>query len=169
MAAAILTVPNSITLFRLILFGVFIWLVLQGRLSAAMLTFAIAWGLDALDGYIARRWHQATAFGFIFDKIVDRIILVGGGLVLIATGYLAPLAALLFVKDIISFPAMLWGVSRWQKVSDLGAAGKIFALLQGLAVLWLVLAGTHALLITLPLAIAGVIIGLQYWQRVSRQ
>ncbi len=167
--AAVLTAPNGITLFRLVLFGVFIWLALQARLSAAMLVFAVAWGLDVLDGYIARRWHQATAFGFVFDKVVDRLILVGGGVVLIATGYLAPLIGLLFIKDIICFPAMLWEVARRQKVSDLGMAGKIFALLQGLALLWLVLVGTYSLVITIPLSITGVIIGAQYWQRVRRQ
>lgn len=166
--SAVLTIPNGVTLLRLALTGTCWWLLSRQQLSLALIFFTIAWALDIVDGAIARRFNQATPVGFILDKAVDRTLLIGTAVFLISYGYLPPLALLLFVKDIASLPAMVIELKHQHWISDLGLAGKIFSVLQGLALLWLVLVGTYTLIIVVPLALAGGVIGFRYINRVVR-
>lgn len=167
--AAINTIPNGLTLLRLIMGGISLWLIARHRLGSAMALFTVAWALDAVDGLIARRFNQATSFGFIFDKVVDRTLLIATVIFLMRGGYVPPLAILIFVKDIASLPAMTIELMNRHQISDLGLAGKILTLLQGVAILWLVFVGTHVEVIVLPLAVAGGIVGSRYLHRVVRQ
>lgn len=161
-----LTAANVVTLFRLVLLIIFVALAIQRHITAAVAVFAVAWGLDLIDGYLARHLHQETRVGFILDKVVDRLLLVGGGVVLINQGYLPPLALLLFTKDVAVTPAFYIQIRAHESVRSLGRAGKIMTLLQGAALLWLVFVGTYPLSITLGLGIAGIVVGALYLHRV---
>ena len=71
----IVTVPNLITLIRLACLPVFVWLLL-GRddpLAAGAL-LGVLGGTDWIDGWYARRFHQVSTFGKIFDPVVDRLL-----------------------------------------------------------------------------------------------
>jgi cardiolipin synthase len=81
----ILTVPNLLTLGRLLCLPLFLWLlfVREDRAWAAVL-LAVLGATDWCDGYVARRFHQESNFGRMFDPTVDRILFlvaVGGILV----------------------------------------------------------------------------------------
>jgi CDP-diacylglycerol--glycerol-3-phosphate 3-phosphatidyltransferase len=83
------TLPNALTMLRLLLVPVFAWLlVLHGghdsksRLAAA-LVFAVAAGTDLIDGELARRRHQVTTFGKVADPIADKA-LTGTALLLLS-------------------------------------------------------------------------------------
>lgn len=69
------TVPNAITLVRFLCLPIFLWLlfVQDDRASAAWLLGAIS-ATDWVDGYIARRYHQVSEFGKVFDPTVDRLL-----------------------------------------------------------------------------------------------
>jgi cardiolipin synthase len=70
----ILTIPNVLSILRLLLIGVFVWLVLgAGEDMLAVAVLAVSGITDFLDGYIARRYSQASALGQILDPLVDRI------------------------------------------------------------------------------------------------
>jgi cardiolipin synthase len=58
-----LTVPNCLTLFRLLLVPVVAVVFLSGNAAAALILFAVAGATDLLDGYIARKTNTATRFG----------------------------------------------------------------------------------------------------------
>jgi cardiolipin synthase len=78
----ILTVPNVLTLGRLLCLPVFLWLLFgrEDRAWAAILLAALG-ATDWCDGYIARRYHQESNFGRLFDPTVDRVLFlvaVGG-------------------------------------------------------------------------------------------
>ena len=68
------TVPNAITLFRLLLIPVFVWLYLgREAFVPAFLVYLAAGLLDVLDGRIARRFNMISEFGIMFDPIVDKL------------------------------------------------------------------------------------------------
>ena len=69
------TIPNLITLVRLLLIPVFVRLLFgrDDRGSAAWLLAALG-STDWVDGWIARRFDQVSEFGKIFDPAVDRLM-----------------------------------------------------------------------------------------------
>jgi CDP-diacylglycerol--glycerol-3-phosphate 3-phosphatidyltransferase len=75
----IANIPNILTLLRLLALPVFAYLALSNN-GLLQLLAAIVFGLaaltDWLDGYLARKLHQASEFGATFDPLVDRIFLV---------------------------------------------------------------------------------------------
>lgn len=75
----ILTLPNLVTLVRLLCIPVFLWLLFaqDDHLSAAIL-LAVLGATDWVDGYLARHLHQVSNLGKMFDPVVDRLLLVVG-------------------------------------------------------------------------------------------
>ncbi|MBX6367492.1 MAG: CDP-alcohol phosphatidyltransferase family protein [Rhodospirillales bacterium] len=71
-----MSLPNIITLARLLSVPVTVWLILDGRLSAAFAMFVAAGISDAVDGWIAKRWEQRTELGALLDPIADKTLLV---------------------------------------------------------------------------------------------
>jgi cardiolipin synthase len=68
-----LTVPNVLSISRLLLLPA-ILLLLQSRQTIPALTLmCISWLTDALDGHLARRLNQVTTLGKILDHFVDKI------------------------------------------------------------------------------------------------
>ena len=92
----IVTVPNALSLARLLVLP-FIYLdLVDGRFIRAFVLLVIFAATDWLDGYLARRLDQITRFGTLLDPISDRalFLVVGFGFVL---AELLPLWALLVV------------------------------------------------------------------------
>lgn len=75
----ILTLPNVITLVRLGLLPVFLYLLFgrDNRAAAASLLAALG-ATDWVDGYIARRWAQVSNLGKILDPTADRLLFFVG-------------------------------------------------------------------------------------------
>lgn len=81
----ILTIPNLISLVRLLGVGVFWWVLLglDNVGLAAVFIFVIGW-TDWIDGYLARRLNQVSRLGKALDPIADRLMIfsaVVGGLI----------------------------------------------------------------------------------------
>ena len=98
--AALLTVPNAITLARIVAVPVLAWLMLEGRWQAAFWLFVIAGLSDAVDGIIARWFDQSSVFGAWLDPVADKALLVTG-FVILAVLSLVPawLVALAVLRD----------------------------------------------------------------------
>ena len=73
------TVPNVVTLLRLLCLPLFVWILfgLSSRQAAAWLLGALG-ATDWVDGYLARRLGQTSEFGKKFDPTVDRLLFVVG-------------------------------------------------------------------------------------------
>ncbi|WP_373086436.1 CDP-alcohol phosphatidyltransferase family protein [Sneathiella sp.] len=71
-----LNIPNSITLVRMILVPVIVWLILAEQMYAAFIVFAIAGVSDALDGMIAKQFNLVTPLGTYLDPLADKLLLV---------------------------------------------------------------------------------------------
>ena len=73
----ILTVPNLLTLFRLILLPVYAAIYLSATTSLDYLlaggVMAVSCTSDLFDGMVARRFHQITTLGKILDPLADKI------------------------------------------------------------------------------------------------
>lgn len=82
----ILTVPNVISMFRLVSIPVIAVLVVQNHLFAGLALLAVSAMSDGVDGYIARRYNQVTKLGQILDPIADRLLIFFSILALASIG-----------------------------------------------------------------------------------
>lgn len=93
----VLTVPNLVTLIRLCLLPLFAWLLFATPYHiAALVVYAVAASTDWVDGQIARRTHQVSKIGKIFDPFVDRLLIAVGVIAIFLLGRL-PLWILLYL------------------------------------------------------------------------
>lgn len=84
-----MTTANKITIVRILLVPLFIvqmlYYVETGKdwhRILALLSFAVAAGSDAVDGFIARRYNQRSELGSILDPLADKMLLVSGVILL---------------------------------------------------------------------------------------
>lgn len=138
----ILTVPNVITVVRLALLPVFLWLLfgLDDRASAAWLLAAL--GItDFLDGYIARHFHQVSDLGKVLDPVADRLLLfVGVGAIVIDGSVPMWFAIAVLVREVLVSAATIG-------LALMGA--------RRIDVTWFGKAGAFWLMIAFPLFLAS--------------
>jgi cardiolipin synthase len=97
-----LTLPNLITLLRVLLVPVVAVSLIEGLYAAAFVLFALAGIGDWLDGYLARRLNQTSRLGAILDPLADKLIMVSVSLILAWQGLLPVwFAALLILRDLL--------------------------------------------------------------------
>jgi cardiolipin synthase len=82
MSSRIVTVPNLLTVFRMVLIPVFVSLLFYQRFVLALAIFVLAGITDGLDGLLARRFDQKSQLGTILDPIADKLMLVTSFVVL---------------------------------------------------------------------------------------
>jgi cardiolipin synthase len=138
----VLTLPNAVTVVRLGLLPVFIWLLLgRHERYAAAWVLAVMGSTDWVDGYLARHLHQVSTVGKILDPIADRLLLIGGvGAILIDGSVPAWVAAVALGREAIVAATVL-------TLAALGAAR--------IDVTWWGKAGTFGLMIAFPLFLVG--------------
>ena len=71
--AQLRTIPNLLSLLRLALVPVFLYLIVSSQPGFAFLVLAVASFTDWLDGYLARRLNQITRLGALLDPAADRL------------------------------------------------------------------------------------------------
>ncbi len=77
-----MTIPNILTLIRILLTPLLVWLLLNEKLTAALAVFFLAGITDGLDGFIARVFHQKSRLGAYLDPLADKILLVSSFILL---------------------------------------------------------------------------------------
>ena len=70
------TTANKITLVRVALIPIFLFLAYRGLRWPALIVFILASLSDLLDGYIARHYHQITNFGKFMDPLADKMLVL---------------------------------------------------------------------------------------------
>jgi len=71
-----MTIPNLITVLRIILVPIFVIYMINNNTLASLIIFIIASISDALDGFIARVFHQKSNLGAHLDPLADKILLM---------------------------------------------------------------------------------------------
>ena len=74
---ASLTIPNLITLARILLTPLFIIFLIQGRYRQALAILLLAGVSDLADGLIARWWQQKSRLGAYLDPLADKLLMCG--------------------------------------------------------------------------------------------
>ncbi|MHB8245807.1 MAG: CDP-alcohol phosphatidyltransferase family protein [Acidimicrobiales bacterium] len=131
------TVPNLLSIARLGLIGLFVWLLFgaNARIAAAIV-LAVAGATDFVDGYVARRFHQVSTLGKVLDPTADRIVLGTGVIAIAVYG---------------AVPAWLAGVVLSREVLVSGAVLLLAALgARRIDVLWAGKAATFGLMVCFP-------------------
>jgi cardiolipin synthase len=138
----ILTIPNAITIARLLCLPVFLWLLFgRDNRAAAAILLAVLGATDFLDGYLARHLHQTSKLGKILDPVADRILFfVAIGAVLIDGAVPVFYAWAILIREILIAGATLI-------LAALGA--------RRIDVTWWGKAGTFANMFAFPLFLGG--------------
>lgn len=158
------TVPNVITLVRIVLIFVFGALLLAEHDAWAIAVLGVAGVSDFLDGYLARKWKQTSDLGRILDPAADRILTV---VVVLGLSFreIIPwwLVVFLLARDLVVGIALLIAKRRGRATPHVTFIGK---------------AATFGLYVALPLSfmaferwptvhslalILAVVAGLLYW------
>src|ERR1041384_8087809 len=75
-AGAALSIPNLITLARILLVPVVVWAIASNQMLFAFLLFAAAGVSDAVDGFLAKRFGMASELGKYLDPLADKVLIV---------------------------------------------------------------------------------------------
>ncbi len=104
----VLTIPNLLSMLRLALVPVFLWLILAERDGAALAVLAGSAITDYLDGKIARTFGMVSRLGQLLDPIADRLFIVST-LVGLALRSIIPwwLVALLLARELVMLVVVL--------------------------------------------------------------
>ncbi len=111
-----LTIPNLLTLLRLILVPFFLLASINHAWTAAFVIFVTAAVTDILDGMLARRLNQRSRLGALLDPAADKTMMICGYLVYTFEAHL-PLIAIprwltfvVFIRDfmILTFAYLLY-------------------------------------------------------------
>lgn len=129
----VFTLPNIITFIRFLLIPVFLWLLFYLRENlAALVVFAVAACTDWVDGQVARRTHQVSKLGKMFDPFVDRFLLAAGVISVCVLGRLPIwIVLLLLTRDLILVgegQLMLASVGKLPSVIYIGKVATAFLL-----------------------------------------
>jgi cardiolipin synthase len=108
-------IPNLITLGRILLVPVIIWAITSGQMAVAFFLFVIAGISDAVDGFLAKRFHMQSEMGALLDPLADKALLVS---IYVALGISSDLPRWLVIlvvsRDIIIIGAVIvsWLLDR---------------------------------------------------------
>ena len=103
-----MTLPNFITIARLIAVPLIVWLMIADRFAEATVVFVLAGISDAADGFIANRFGASSELGAYLDPIADKALLVSVFVTLGMKGALPPwLIVLVVSRDLFIIGGML--------------------------------------------------------------
>ena len=100
-----LNLPNALTWLRILLIPVFVlfyylpeaWMERKSVNMLAAGVFLLASLTDWLDGYLARKLNQMSAFGAFLDPVADKLMVAAALIVLVDLGRAAPLVAVIII------------------------------------------------------------------------
>jgi cardiolipin synthase len=135
----VFTIPNLVSVARLALIPLFLWL-LFGRDNAAAAGWLLAFiaATDWVDGYLARRLDQVSELGKLLDPVADRLAVV----VAVVAGWIEGIlpwwfcTALLVREGLIAVGALVIGLRAGAKLA-VRPLGKLSTLLLYTAIAWL--------------------------------
>jgi cardiolipin synthase len=117
------TVPNLISLLRILLVPVFVWCVLGHRSRAALVVFFVAGISDFLDGLAARMLDVRSKLGMILDPAGDKLLLAAATIVLTIRSLASPnalplgLTLLIFGRDLLIVGGALAAYLSWRQTT----------------------------------------------------
>ena len=104
-----LTIPNLISLIRILLITPFVVFFLDKEYLVATIIIVVSGISDCFDGMIARKFNQESELGKILDPLADKLTLLAVGVcIVVVEPYFLPIVVILVAKDVL----MLIGSSK---------------------------------------------------------
>lgn len=110
-----LSIPNLITLARILLVPVMVWAIAAGEMQVAFALFLLAGLSDLIDGFLAKRFNMATELGAYLDPLADKALIVSIYVTLGIAGAIPRWLVILVVsRDIMIVSAVIlsWLVNK---------------------------------------------------------
>jgi CDP-diacylglycerol--glycerol-3-phosphate 3-phosphatidyltransferase/cardiolipin synthase len=106
-----------------------------------MSIFALAAITDWLDGYLARRWGQTSAFGAFLDPVADKLMVAAALILLVELGRAEAYLAIIIIGREIAISALREWMAQLGKSRNVAVAfvGKVKTVAQMTAVIALLL------------------------------
>ena len=137
-------VPNVVTMSRIVLIPLLLglyyvpqeWLSMDGKNLAATAIFIFAAITDWLDGYLARRLNQMSAFGAFLDPVADKLIVAGAVIVLLHLRRVDMLVAIIIIGREIAISALREWMAKAGQAKSVAVAfiGKLKTVFQMVAI-----------------------------------
>jgi cardiolipin synthase len=103
-----LSIPNLITLGRILLVPVVVWAIISGEMRIAFILFLVAGISDGIDGFLAKRFQMKSELGAYLDPLADKALIVSIYISLgIATALPIFLVILVVSRDIMIVSAFM--------------------------------------------------------------
>ena len=136
--------PILLTWLRILLIPLFVgifyfeksWVSVPNQNLVATILFTAAAITDWLDGWLARKWNQTTAFGAFLDPVADKVMVAAALIILVQLGRVDAIVALIIIGREITISALReWMANIGQAKSvAVSALGKIKTISQMLAI-----------------------------------
>ncbi len=117
-----MSIPNLITLGRILLVPVVVWAIVSGAMLTAFALFLVAGVSDAVDGYLAKRFKMTSELGAYLDPLADKALIVSIYVTLGIAGNIPRWLVILVVsRDIMIVGAVMlsWLIGSPLKVKPL--------------------------------------------------
>ncbi len=150
------TVSNQLTMGRMVLIPLllFAFYALPAPLSyyVSAVIFALASFTDWLDGYIARKRGEVTAFGRFLDPVADKLLVASSLVLLVEAGFVAGVLAIIIIGREILIGALREWLAEQAEVVHVSQWGKWKTAVQMIAIEALLL---HESLYDVPMHTLG--------------
>jgi CDP-diacylglycerol--glycerol-3-phosphate 3-phosphatidyltransferase len=137
-----LNVPNLLTMGRIVMIPLFLWLLDSETPRAcfwAALVFTLAAITDILDGYLARKLGIVSVLGKFLDPLADKLIVMASLVWMVPMGRIAPWAVVVLIGREISVTGLRSIAASEGVVISAGQEGKTKTALQMIGIIALVL------------------------------
>ena len=144
MWSGMLSVPNFITLARLCVLPLFLYLLFaRDQRAGAALLLGFLGMTDWVDGWFARKFNQVSPFGAVFDPTVDRVLFVVSAISVLIDGAVPRCFCIaILVREVVVGAMMVGATMLGMERFPVSSNGKWYTFLLMMAVPFLLLAGS---------------------------
>ncbi len=119
-------VPNLLSVIRLLLVPLFVFLFLSEYVVPAVVVFVVAGATDVVDGYIARKFNCTSTLGKVLDPLADKFLQMSAFICLWLEGYIAWWMPLIyFIKELATALGALFIFRKAKFVVKSNVFGKL--------------------------------------------
>src|SRR5215212_1931542 len=139
-----INIPNLLTWLRIVLIPLFVgifyfeksWVSEPNQNLVATVIFTAAAITDWLDGWLARRWNQTTAFGAFLDPVADKVMVAAALITLVQLYRVDAIVALIIIGREITISALREWMAKIGEAKSVAvsALGKLKTISQMLAI-----------------------------------
>lgn len=139
----ILTIPNLLSLVRLLMIPLIVWLYCVKReYVLTLVVLALSALTDIVDGMIARKFHMVSDFGKALDPVADKLTQIATLFCLVSRfPYMGIALVILVIKEVVTGVMSLIAINRSGEVRSSNWHGKVTTVLlyatMGLHILWI--------------------------------